>query len=232
MRIFASVYAMAICTLAHSAIASAPTLRTDHAEVPYGQAVTLEWNSSGTDAYLTGLGRVAPTGKATITPSATSEYTLVVDDKGSVSFSNVRVRVTGQRGESHYPDPDAFPTGLKATLPGAGYIDFVVRVMDILQSKMSFHVQSIHFPQQTSYTIYTDRLPRNSLVRASDRGIRSRRVSYAVKIDVPHDGVIPFEVMALVDYQRGAESTWRTESDPEVRHLAERQLKEALEERP
>lgn len=67
------------------------------------------------------------------------------------------------------------------------------------------------------------------MIRPTDRGIRSRRVAYWVRAEEPRSQKdVPFEVKAIVEYQRLAEARWRPETDQQLVTELETRLKQQL----
>jgi hypothetical protein len=194
-----------------------------------GGAVTLTWSSPGASTFIDGVGAVSPSGSTSLTPRASATYNLVSEGPKGIRYASVRVQVTGERGESVFPDPDDFPPGVSDRRTSIPYTDFLDVTFKTLQDRLKFRVRGQHLPRQSFYVFFTDRQSRPDLLRPTDRGIRSRRVAYWVHIDEPRSGkAVAFEVKALVEYQRAAEAKWRLETDqPLVTEVAAR-LKQQL----
>lgn len=179
-----------------------------------GDPFTLSWTSPGTAAFIDGLGLVPPTGTRQITPRATATYTLVAEGYAGVRYSSVIVQVKGERGDSVFPDPDDFPPGVSDHRRSVSYVDFLNVAFSTLQDSMKFRVRGAHLPNQTFFVFFTDRQIQPDLLRSTDKGIRSRRVAYWIRADEPRAPQdVPFEVKAIVEYQRLAEAKWRPETD-------------------
>jgi hypothetical protein len=197
--------------------------------VELGEQVTLDWKSPGTQAFLDGVGPVSPSGSLTITPRASMTYTLVSEGRTGISYASVRVHVTGERGESVFPDPDDFPPGVSDHRAPILYTDFLTLVFKTLQDGMKFRVRGEHLPSERFYVLFTERQAQADLLRRSDRGIRSRRVAYWVKVEEPRTSQdVSFQVRAIVEFQRAAEAKWNTETDQQLVTEVETRLKEQL----
>jgi hypothetical protein len=182
-----------------------------------GGAITLVWKSPGPAAYIDGIGLVPPSGSKTISPRASGIYTLISEGPIGIQYSSVRVQMMGERGDPVFPDPDDFPPGVADRRTSMAYTDFLNLTFKTLQDEMSHRIRGQHLPDQSFYVFFTDRRERPDLLRPSDRGIRSRRVAYWVRIEEPHSHKdVPFEVKAIVEYQRLAESRWRPETDQQL----------------
>jgi len=194
-----------------------------------GAALTLSWNSSGGAAYIEGLGLVPPNGSRQLSPKESQTFTLVSEGPTGIRYASVRIKVNGERGDSVFPDPDDFPPGVSDHRRSIQYTDFLNLVTSILQDALKFRVRGQHLPNQSFYVFFTDRQPRPDLIRPTDRGIRSRRVAYWVRAEEPRSPKdVPFEVKAIVEYQRLAESKWRPETDQQLITELEGRLKQQL----
>jgi hypothetical protein len=201
---------------AAAAVFGQVTITATPESVEAGAPITLAWSSPGASAFIEGIGAVQPTGSVTVTPRASATYTLVSERGKAIRYASVRVRVNGERGESVYPDPEDFPSGVSDRRLIA-YTDFLDVTFKTLQDRLKFRVRGDHLPKQNFYVFLTDREPRPELLRPSDRGIRSRRVAYSVRVDEPRSGQeVSFGVKALVEYQRAAEAKWRPETDQQL----------------
>jgi hypothetical protein len=205
------------------------TIAANPESVDAGEPVVITWKSPGTSAFIDGVGVVRPSGSKTITPTGSMTYTLVSQGPSGIGYASVRIPINGQRGEAIFPDPNEFPQGVSDRRSAIAYPDFLDVAFKTLQDQLKFRVRGEHLPQQTYYVFFTDREPRPELVKPSDRGIRARRVAYSVRVEEPRAGqAIPFEVKALVEYQRSAEATWRAETDPQLLTGIVGQLKQQL----
>ncbi|MGB8889001.1 MAG: hypothetical protein WCC87_19895 [Candidatus Korobacteraceae bacterium] len=151
-----------------------------------------------------------------------------------VEFASTTVAVVGERGGGDFPDPTDFPKGLSGQRHSIRYTTFLDLAFKTLQDQMKFRVQSEHAPHDPFYVFFTDRQPRPDLVHASDRGIRSRRLAYEVQIFDPKNAAsaIPFEVKAIIEYQRLGEAAWHFETNEQLTREALAQLKQTLETSP
>jgi hypothetical protein len=137
--------------------------------------------------------------------------------------------VIGERGDSVFPDPDDFPPGVADRRTSIAYTDFLDLAFKTLQDGMKFRVRGEHLPNQNFYVFFTDRQPRSDLLRPADHGIRLRRVAYWVRVEEPHSGrEVPFQVKAIVEYQRIAETRWRPETDQQLVTEMATRLKQQL----
>jgi hypothetical protein len=76
--------------------------------------------------------------------------------------------------------------------------------------------------------IYTNWVVQQKLTLPTDKGIRRRQVAYGVHVNEPTNGVVAFDIRALVQYQRMGESEWRDDKDPQVNRMAEQMLQESI----
>ncbi len=196
-----------------------------------GESATLTWTTTGQSAFLSGVGKVAVKGSASVSPRTSTEYTLVSEGPAGIKYASVKVRVIGERGDIVFPDPSDFPKGVEGDRKSLGYPEFLDLVQATLQDKLKFRVRSEHGPRDNFYFFFTERAPRPDLLRSSDRGIRSRRITYAVRVDEPRakSRNTHFEVKALVEYQRLGESMWRPETNQQIVNDAMGELKSSLE---
>jgi hypothetical protein len=185
--------------------------------VDLGAPFTLSWTSRGAAAFIEGIGLVPASGSRQITPRNTATYTLVTEGPAGVHYGSVTVQVNGERGDSVFPDPDDFPPGVTDHRRSVAYTDFLNLAFSTLQDALKFRVRGAHLPNQTFYVFFTDRQTQPTLLRPSDKGIRSRRVAYWVRAEEPRATQdVPFEVKAIVEYQRLAEAKWRPETDQQL----------------
>ena len=197
--------------------------------VEFGEHVTLDWESPGSRAFLDGVGPVPPSGSLTITPRSSMTYTLISEGRTGISYASAQVQVMGERGESVFPDPDDFPPGVSDHRAPVLYTDFLNLVFKTLQDGMKFRVRGEHLPSDHFYVFFTERQPRPDLLRRSDSGIRSRRTAYWVKVEEPRAPQdVAFQVKAIVEFQRLAESKWNAETDQQLVTEVETRLKQQL----
>jgi hypothetical protein len=223
LRVIVFLFAAITTALAETTIAAKPE------SIEAGASVTLTWSSDATTAFLDGIGAVPPSGSTTVSPSESSTYTLVTQSVKGIHYASVRVEVTGERGVWLFPDPDDFSRGVSGRRNAIPYTDFLDVTFKTLQDGLKFRVRGDHLPRQNFYVFFTDRESRPEFIRPSDRGIRSRRVAYLVRIEEPRSGqAVSFEVRAIVEYQRAAEAKWWPETDQQVVSDVTRRLKEQL----
>jgi hypothetical protein len=223
LRVIVLLFAAVTCVFGQTTIAANPE------SIEAGASVTLTWSSDATTAFLDGIGAVPPSGSTTVSPRASSTYTLVTQGVKGIHYASVRVEVTGERGVSAFPDPDDFPRGVSDRRNAIRYTDFLDVTFRTLQDGLKFRVRGDHLPRQNFYVFFTDREPRPEFIRPSDRGIRSRRVAYLVRVEEPRsDQAVSFEVKAIVEYQRAAEAKWRPETDQQIVSEIASRLKEQL----
>lgn len=201
-----------------------------------GESTTLTWQTQGQTAFLSGVGTVPPSGSMVVTPRVSTTYTLVSEGTQRVEFVSTTVAVVGERGggDADFPNPRDFPEGLSGQRHSIRYTTFLDLAFKTLQDQMKFRVNSLHAPHDPFYVFITDRQPRPDLVHASDRGIRSRRLAYEVQIFDPKNAAsaIPFEVKAILEYQRLGEAAWHFETNEELTREALAQLKQTLDTSP
>lgn len=221
---------VAISLLLSNAFASDEMrLSVDRTTIQAGESCNLTWSTSGTAAFLTNVGKVAASGSVMVFPERTTEFILLTEEHGGISSTSLEVLVSGQKGDSGFPDPDEFgQTGIVAEEDWKSYLDFVDSAWRLLQNKLSFHVRGLTLPKgATSFVLYTDRQIRRDLRSSSDHGIRQRRIAYFLKADASSGvaaGNAKLEVRTLVDFQLSGEAGWHKETNGEIIRTAENDL--------
>ena len=221
------VYILVIAALTPALAQVSITAKPD--TIDLGGAITLAWSSPGNSAFIEGLGLVPSKGSRHLSPARSQTFTLVSEGPTGIRYASTRIKVNGERGDSIFPDPDDFPPGVSDHRRSIQYPDFLNLVTMTLQDALKFRVRGQHLPTETFYVFITDRQLRPSLIRPADRGIRSRRIAYWVRAEEPRSQKdVPFEVKAIVEYQRLAEAKWRPETDQQLVTELETQLKQQL----
>jgi hypothetical protein len=219
----------AIFALAGIACAQPPVISVDRQTIAAGESATLTWRSKADSAFISGLGKVEPSGRKTVVPDESADFVLITQAGARIESAVVHIRVEGQKGASAFPDPDEFPRGASGEHPPAKYPDFLAFAFGLLQNQMRFRVKGDFLPGRSFQTLYTDMQPRPELLKDNPPGIRQRRIAYAVELEQPGPpGTLAFRVKTLVEYQRIAESRWRPESDAQVGLAAAQELMNRL----
>jgi hypothetical protein len=204
------------------------TFNSSRGNIDYGESCTLTWSSAANEAYILGVGKVEGSGSVQVAPSLPTDYILVVNTGMRIEYTKLHIEVAGLKGNEQYPDQDKFRAGLREETK-APYPDFLNVVTKTLQNKFPYHVRGSYLPPDRFILIYTNWAVQQRLMLATDKGIRQRQVAYAVQVNEPTNGVIAFDIRALVQYQRMGESEWRDDKDPQVNRQAEQILHESLE---
>lgn len=205
-------------------------ISADRTSIDRGQAVTLSWHTRSTEAFLLGVGKVQGSGRTTVKPLESTDYILVFETNGAVEFNHTRIEVRGERGQSDFPDPDDFPSGLNVgpeKLPYASSLDFVLRT---LQNGFHYRVRGSYLPGQPYFDMYTDHQVAPDLKSPDDRGIKERRVAYLVRIQKADNNSVTFQIRTVVEYRRLGEAEWRHEDNTQLSTAAAVKLEKALEE--
>jgi len=214
--------------LALAVQASASTaFHSSQNKINYGDSCTLTWSSVASDAYIVGVGRVEGSGSVQVAPGASTDYILVVNSGKRIEYAKLHIDVMGLKGDESYPDQDKFHPGLRDQKK-VTYSEFLDTVMKTLQTKFPYHVRGAYLPPDHFMLVYTNWVVQQKLMLPTDKGIRRRQVAYAVHVNEPTNGVVAFDVRALVQYQRMGESEWRDDKDPQVNRMAEQMLQESL----
>ena len=133
-------------------------LKSSRDKVEAGQSAALTWAAEGDAAFLTGVGKVPPSGSQVVTPLVPTKYVLVVQRGARISTAAVNIDVTGARGDSGFPDIDEFSSpAVLVQRHSSNYAEFLAFVHQTLQDTMSFHVRGDYLPRRPSITLYTDR---------------------------------------------------------------------------
>jgi hypothetical protein len=217
-------------TVEGSLVAQEPlTFKASRDTIEVGQSTTLSWDAPGDSAFLVGVGKVRPSGEQIASPLVPTTYVLVVEAGDSVRTAALTIDVTGSRGASDFPDIGDFSSApIVDKRRGSKFTDFLDIIQRTLQDQMSFHVRGDFLPKRPYVTLYTDKKLRPELVRSTDRGIRHRRLAYAVQVNEPVNALISYEIRTILEYQRTAETQWHTERDDTILRAAAEALRTAL----
>ena len=207
---------------------SASTFRSSQSTINYGESCTLTWSSTASEAYMSGVGRVPGKGSIKVAPEAPTDYILVTNTGKHIEYITLHIDVTGLKGLEQYPDPDDFHPGMREEKK-TSYVEFLTKVTTTLQKSFAYHVRGLHMPTDRFFLMYTNWAVQQKMILPTDKGIRRRQVAYAVQVNEPKNGVVTFDVRALVQYQRMGESAWRTEEDSTINRIAEQNLEGSLE---
>jgi hypothetical protein len=179
--------------------------------------------------FLTGVGKVNPSGEQAVSPLVPTTYVLVVEGGSSIRTAALTIDVTGSRGTTEFPDIGDFSSApIVDQRRGSRFTDFLDLIQETLQDQMAFHVRGDFLPKRPYVTLFTDKRPRPELIRPTDRGIRYRRLAYAVQVNEPVNGSISYEIRTILEYQRTAETQWRAEKDDTMVRSAAEALRTAL----
>jgi hypothetical protein len=206
---------------------AASTFHSSQSRINYGESCTLTWTSAADEAYIVGVGKVEGSGSVQVAPGVPTDYLLVVNNGKRIEYTKLHIDVVGLKGNEIYPDQDKFQAGLREETK-ASYLGFIDTVTKTLQDKFPYHVRGSYLPPDRFILIYTTWAVQQKLMLPTDKGIRQRQVAYAVHVNEPTNGVIAFDIRALVQYQRMGESEWRDDKDPQVNRMAEQILQESL----
>ena len=205
------------------------TFKASGDKIEAGQSTTLSWVAQGDAAFLTGIGKVKPSGEQVVRPLVPTTYVLVVESGNIIRTAALTVDVTGPRGASDFPEINDFNTApIVDQRRGSKFTDFLDVVHKTLQDQMSFSVRGDFLPRRPYVTLYTNKSPRSELIRPTDRGIRYRRVSYSVQVNERINGLIPYEIRTILEYQRTAETEWHIERDDTIIRAAAEALRTTL----
>jgi hypothetical protein len=206
-----------------------PTLRAERNRIAIGESTTITWSSGGRPAFLIGIGKVPTSGTRNVSPIVQTTYVLLVENGATIDHASVTVDVTGARGDLDFPDVREFTTNaVTGQVQGVSYTDYLDAVHRTLQDKMGFYVRGDFLPRRPNVILFTNRRLRPDLVRQQDRGIRHRRIAFAVDV-TPIDKAVSFQIRALLDYQRTAENNWRAEPDLQMSRDAAESLRSTIE---
>jgi hypothetical protein len=189
---------------------SGQTLRIEPAVISAGNTARLVWTSEP-NGFLIGYGKVNGNGHADIKPSSTTDFILVTETPDGFSYSQMKLIVTGAKGDDELPSLNLFDLAVQGNHSGMSYIDFQSQVWNVLQNQFGHYVRGDYVPERKFVTFYTDFTVRGDLVSIDEKSIRARRIAFAVDIIEPlqKNGIISFSVRTLLQFQRRGESTWR-----------------------
>jgi hypothetical protein len=220
-RLFAPLLVLAVSANAAS------TFHSSQSRINYGESCTLTWTSAASEAYIVGVGKVDGSGSVQVAPGVPTDYVLVVNTGSRIEYTKLHIQVEDLKGNEEYPDQEKFQVGLREETK-ASYLGLIDTVTKTLQNKFPYSVRGSWLPPDTFILIYTNWAVQQKLMLPTDKGIRQRQVAYAVHINEPTNGVVAFDIRALVKYQRMGESEWRDDKDPAVNRMAEQILQEGL----
>lgn len=194
-------------------IADSQILRIEPKEIRAGQSVTLSWEKAGASAFVIGYGRkVAGSGSAVLSPTVSTDFTMVTETEAGIQYSTARLPVSGAKGDDGYPSLSGFDVAIQGTCAGIGYIDFQSAAWNILQGK-GYGVRGDYVPKRPFVAFYTNFALRPDLVAKSER-IRARRLALAVEIYEPvKAGAIAFGVRPSLEFQYRGENDWRSDRE-------------------
>lgn len=206
-------------TLALSASASS---------IQYGDSVEIRWAlEPAQDGYVSHVGRVTGPGRRWVALEQTTTYTLLVEDGRTVSTT---VLVYGSRASDPYPDPEQFSFPIRGTRRATPHLAFVDRARAYLQDSLGLTVRE-GSTLRGRYQFVSHLSEKFTTGEPLPRRVRARQTAFLVDIEPPvrPGGEIQFTVSSYVQYQRGAEGTWRRETETEVYVAAGQAVRRALE---
>ena len=201
----------------------ASTFHSSQSRISFGDSCTLTWSTAASEAYIVGVGKVEGSGSVQVAPGVPTDFVLVVNTGGRIEYTKLHIDVDGLKGNEEYPDQDKFQPGLRDERK-APYLGFLDTVFKTLQGKFPYHVRGSYLPPDHFILIYTNWAVQPKLMLSTDKGIRQRKVAYAVHVNEGTSDVTAFDIRALVQYQRMGESEWRDDKDPQVNRMAEEML--------
>jgi hypothetical protein len=187
------------------------TMQLQPGEIRAGESATLSWDTGGAKAFILGYGRVAGKGSARVSPSDSTDFTMVTDAESGIRYAGARLLVSGAKGDDGTPALSNFGVAERGERRGTDYIDFQVAVWKLLQSK-GYAVKGDYAPKRPFVTVYTDFALRPDLVEKAER-IRARRLALAIDIDEPKEGAIGFGVRPDLEFPYRGEDEWRPEKE-------------------
>ena len=205
----------------------ASTFHSSQSKISFGDSCTLTWSTVANEAYIVGVGKVEGSGSVQVAPGAPTDFVLVVNTGGRIEYTKLHIDVEGLKGNEEYPDQDKFQSGLRDERK-APYLGFLDTVTKTLQGKFPYHVRGSYLPPDHFILIYTNWAVQPKLMLSTDKGIRQRKVAYAVHVNEGTSDITSFDIRALVQYQRMGESGWRDDKDPQVNRMAEEMLQASL----
>lgn len=207
-------FLMAIFMPAVHSYAAPLMFSANPAKLEGSQKSTLSWNSDGSSALLLGYGRVKPSGSLEVAPSVSKTYILVVESNGKPEVGTARVEIKGQKGNTEIPDLDSIETPIRGSENSIKYDDFLELVVNELQFTNHFaYVEGSFLPKQPYVVLYTGWQERNDLRSQIEPGRNKHRIAYSVRVYIPANATISFEIRALVESRPIAESEWDATKD-------------------
>lgn len=203
----------------------------DRATLEPGDQVMLTWKAVGQEALLLGIGKVPVEGSMALVPRQSRSYTLLVEDNGSIHSASVSIAVTGTRDIPGIPKFAEFRSPVVGQIRSVEYLKFVDELFHTLQEDLKFSPDGEFQPGRHYVVVFTNRKDDLGLIRPSDKGVRFRRIAYAIEVDEPHPGDtgVRFQVSSAIDEQLFGESAWHNTDDQELARQASARLKDRLE---
>ncbi len=187
-------------------------------EIQVGEAALLSWAVEGNPSvYLSGIGRVPPSGSRKVMPTSAVSYFLLAENGTNISVHNVRVNVTGARGDDGFPkdlNQFRYPISTKTEM---GLVDLLDRLRDVMQNTLQFSLREM-IESAKRIVIITNLSERASLLDGKDKAIGARRLAFRVDVSPPsrESSHIHWNISTMVDYRKRIEKTWRTERDEKM----------------
>jgi len=178
-----------------------------------GESTTLTWKATpGQKTILLGTGDVAATGSLSVSPSVTSNYTLLLDTASGLFARTLTIEVTGARGTDFPADEEQFRYPLSDQRAVRSPSAFLQEIFRLLQNDLAFSVRT--YTAENGVVVFLTNLSTQAdlISDAERRRLRARRIAYRLEV-ADRSGQLAWTVKSLIESQLRAEETWRKESD-------------------
>src|SRR5262245_21908715 len=140
MRQLASFLTIVLC-IADISLAQDIEFSAQATTIQAGESAILRWSVNNADRILhSGVGKVATEGSQTVSPSASTAYTLIAEGKFGIASKTLTIEVTGARGGDYPTDFDSFRYPISGKRKDTSFLNFLDRVHRVLQDEMQSSV--------------------------------------------------------------------------------------------
>lgn len=207
--------------------------------VQSGEAVTLNWNTGGPRAYLSGVGSVGTQGTAVVVPQFTTTYSLITDTPSL--RRDTTITIVGIKGDyDSFPKQSEYNGHQEHSKSVSSLVDYLGMLRQLLQNDLKFIIND--FSRNDTHFFQTHLSETSSFSPIKEYGMRAQKISYLIAITQiapencppksrPQLGLpkqdnsasthasklcIKIDVAANIQYQRLSEDEWRLNNNPDL----------------